>query len=79
MNNYFGPLIGNDAEWVHVLRQIGGGCFRLNVSVSVFLCHCQLNGKKTIKTHVSQIFVSPFSRSVVGWAHVLENVGSDCR
>ena len=43
-----------------------------------FLRPCQLNGKKTIKTHASQIFVSPFFRSVVGWVHGLEKVDSDC-
>ena len=48
------------------------------MSVSVLLHRCQLNSKKTIKTHVSQTFVSPFFRSVVGWVHVLERVGSDC-
>ena len=67
MNNYFGPLLAVMQSGCTCLDRSAADAFGLfNVSVSIFLRHCQLNGKKPIKTHVSQIFVSPFFSQCCG-------------
>ena len=68
MNNYFGSLLAVMQSGCTCLDRSAADAFGLfNVSVSVFfLHHCQLNDKKTNKTHVSQIFVGPFSSECCG-------------
>ena len=49
------------------LDRLAADAFGLfNLSEAVFLRHCQLNGKKPIKTHVLQIFVNPFFSQCCG-------------
>ena len=62
------------------LHRLAADAFSLfNVSVSIFLHRCQLNGiKKPLKLMFHKFLLVPFFCSVVGWAHMLEKVGSDC-
>ena len=49
-----------------------------NLSVSVFYVIAKLWVKKLLKLMFHKFLLAPFFRSVVGWAYMLEKLGSDC-